>query len=98
LQDIHWSMASMGYFPTYTLGNLYAAQFFEKAMQDIPDLYAQFEAGEFGAMKNWLSEKVHHHGKRYRAADLCKEVTGQAPSADALMRHLEGKFRPLYGV
>ncbi len=98
LQDIHWSMASMGYFPTYTLGNLYAAQFFEKAMQDIPDLYAQFGAGEFGAMKNWLSEKIHHQGKRYRAADLCKEVTGQAPSADALMRHLEGKFRPLYGV
>ncbi len=98
LQDIHWSLASMGYFPTYTLGNLYAAQFFEKAMQDIPDLYGQFEAGEFGALKRWLNEKIHHQGMRYHAADLCKVVTGQPPGADALMRHLEGKLRPLYGV
>ena len=98
LQDIHWSLASMGYFPTYTLGNLYAAQFFEKAIVDIPDLYAQFEQGEFSAMKNWLTKNIHSQGMRYHAADLCQVVTGKAPSADALMRHLEGKLRPLYGV
>jgi len=98
LQDIHWSMASMGYFPTYTLGNLYAAQFFEKALADIPDLHAQFEQGEFGALKGWLTTNIHGQGMRYHAADLCKVVTGKAPTADPLMRHLEGKLRPLYGV
>ncbi len=98
LQDIHWSLASMGYFPTYTLGNVYAAQFFEKALADMPDLYEQFEAGEFASLKNWLTTNIHSQGMRYHAADLCKVVTGLEPSADALMRHLEGKLRPLYGV
>ncbi|MEM7229758.1 MAG: carboxypeptidase M32 [Planctomycetota bacterium] len=98
LQDIHWSMTSMGYFPTYTLGNLYAAQLFEKALEDHADLYDQFRAGEFGTLKTWLNENVHHHGQRYRAADLCEVVTGKPLSADPLMRHLEGKLRPLYGI
>jgi carboxypeptidase Taq len=98
LQDIHWSIASMGYFPTYTLGNLYAAQFFEKASQDISDLPRQFEQGRFGDLKKWLNEKIHAHGMRHRAADLCKVVTGRPLSADPLMRHLEGKLRPLYGL
>jgi carboxypeptidase Taq len=98
LQDVHWSMVSMGYFPTYTLGNLYCAQFFEKAMEDMPDLYGQFEQGAFGALKAWLNENIHAHGKRYRAADLCEQVTGKPLSAEPLMRHLEGKLKPLYGL
>lgn len=98
LQDIHWSMTSMGYFPTYTLGNLYAAQFFDKALKDIPDLHKQFEAGEFGALKKWLNKNIHAHGKRYRAAELCRKVTGKELSADPLLRHLEGKLRPIYGA
>ena len=98
LQDIHWSMGSIGYFPTYTLGNLYAAQFFEQALEDLPDLYDQFERGEFGGLRGWLNEKIHAHGQRYRAADLCEHVTGKPLSADPLMRHLEGKLRPLYGL
>jgi len=98
LQDVHWSMAAMGYFPTYTLGNLYCAQFFEKVLKDIPDLHQQFEAGEFGALKKWLNKNIHAHGKRYRPADLCKKVTGKELSADPLLRHLEGKLRPLYGL
>ena len=98
LQDIHWSMTSMGYFPTYTLGNLYAAQFFEKAMQDIPDLERKFERGRFDDLKQWLNEKIHSHGMRYRAAELCEVVTGQPLSAEPLMRHLESKLRPLYGL
>jgi carboxypeptidase Taq len=98
LQDIHWSMAAMGYFPTYTLGNLYCAQFFEKALEDMPDLYEQFGRGEFGNLRSWLIENIHAHGQRYRAADLCEHVTGKPLSADPLMRHLEGKLRPLYGI
>ena len=98
MQDIHWSMAAIGYFPTYTLGNLYSAQFFEKAMEEIPDMYEQFGSGEFGALKSWLNENIHSHGKRYRAAELCEVVTGKELSSDPLMRHLEHKLRPLYGL
>ncbi|MEX2381891.1 MAG: carboxypeptidase M32 [Opitutales bacterium] len=98
LQDVHWSMCAMGYFPTYTLGNLYGAQFFEKALEDIPGLYAQFENGEFGPLKTWLNRNIHSHGSRYRAAELCEHVTGKPLSPEPLMRHLESKFRPLYGI
>lgn len=98
LQDIHWSMVAMGYFPTYTLGNLYCAQFFEKALEDMPDLMSQFKQGQFGQLKKWLNENIHAHGQRYRAADLCEHVTGKPLSAEPLMRHLEGKLRPIYGL
>lgn len=98
LQDVHWSMTAMGYFPTYTLGNLYCAQFFEKAIKDIPDLHKQMEKGQFADLKAWLNKKIHAHGKRYRAAELCQKVTGKPLSADPLLRHLEGKLRPIYGA
>ncbi|MGE0431127.1 MAG: carboxypeptidase M32 [Planctomycetota bacterium] len=98
LQDIHWSMGAIGYFPTYTLGNLYCAQFFEKALADMPGLTDEFRKGEFSSLKKWLNENIHAHGMRYSAADLCVKVTGKPLSADPLMRHLEGKLRPLYGV
>jgi carboxypeptidase Taq len=98
LQDIHWSMAAMGYFPTYTLGNLYAAQIFEKVLEDMPDLHEQFERGEFANLKRWLNENIHAHGRRYKPAELCEHVTGKPLSPNPLMRHLEGKLRPLYGI
>ena len=98
LQDIHWSMTAMGYFPTYTLGNLYAAQFYEAACDAIPDLDAQFARGEFDALRTWLNDNIHAHGRRYRAAQLCEHVTGKPLSADPLLRHLEGKLAPIYGV
>jgi carboxypeptidase Taq len=98
LQDIHWSGGSIGYFPTYTLGNLYAAQFFEKALEEMPDLLEQFERGEFGGLKDWLNRNIHTRGQQYRAAELCEHVTGKSLSADPLLRHLEGKLRPLYGL
>ena len=98
LQDIHWSMASIGYFPTYTLGNLYAAQLFDKAAEELGDLDTQFERGEFGALKTWLNTKIHQQGMRYRAAELCVQVTGKPLSADYLLSHLDSKLRPLYGI
>jgi carboxypeptidase Taq len=91
-------MTAMGYFPTYTLGNLYCAQFFEAALKDIPDLHKQFEKGRFGELKEWLNENIHQHGRRFSAAELCQRVTGKPLNADPLLRHLEGKLRPLYGV
>ena len=65
LQDIHWSSGLIGYFPTYALGNLYAAQFFEKAQKDLGDLDAMFARGEFAPLLDWLRKNIHHHGKRY---------------------------------
>ncbi|MEM9346243.1 MAG: carboxypeptidase M32 [Planctomycetota bacterium] len=98
MQDIHWSMGAIGYFPTYTMGNLYAAQFFEKAAEDLGDLDAMFAEGDFTPLRTWLNENIHAHGQRYRSAELVEHVTGKPLSADPLMRHLEGKLRPLYGV
>ena len=98
MQDIHWSMGAIGYFPTYTMGNLYAAQFFEQAAEDLGDLDAMFAEGDFTPLRHWLNGHIHAHGMRYRSADLVEHVTGKPLSADPLMRHLEGKPRPLYGV
>lgn len=97
LQDIHWSGGAIGYFPTYTLGNLYAAQFFEQARKDLGDLDVQFSRGEFRPLLAWLRQNIHRHGKRYRAADLARRITGRELSADPLLRHLRAKAE-LYGV
>lgn len=98
LQDVHWSFGLFGYFPTYTLGNLYAGQFWEAVNRAIPDLEAQMARGEFGALLAWLRTNIHAHGRRYRAEELCQRVTGQPLKADGLLRYLEGKLRPLYRV
>lgn len=98
LQDIHWSMGGLGYFPTYTLGNLYAAQLMEQARQDLGDLDADFRRGEFGRLKSWLNEKIHRPGQRYRPQELCRRVTGKALSHKPLVSYLRGKYAPLYGI
>ena len=67
MQDVHWSAGHLGYFPTYTLGNLYAAQFFARAAKDLGDLEASFARGDFGPLLNWLREKIHSQGNRYRS-------------------------------
>jgi carboxypeptidase Taq len=98
LQDVHWSSGAFGYFPTYSLGNLYAAQFFEKAEQDLGDLSEMFRSGEFLPLRDWLRANIHSQGRRYAAAELGRRVTGSPLSHDALMRHLRGKFAPLYDL
>lgn len=96
LQDVHWSFGSFGYFPTYTLGNLYAAQLWETINEQLPDLGARISRGDFTPLKAWLNENIHRHGRRYRSEELCRMLTGQPLSADPLMRHLESKLRPIY--
>jgi carboxypeptidase Taq len=61
-------------------------------------MYNQFEKGEFGELKGWLNKNIHCHGQLYRAAELCEHVTGKPLSSAPLMRHLEGKLKPLYGL
>jgi carboxypeptidase Taq len=98
LQDVHWSFGLIGYFPTYTLGNLYAAQFWETIEEQIPDLHKQIAKGKFLELKDWLNQHIHRHGRRYLAADLCKRVTGKELSADPLLRHLTSKAEAVYGI
>ena len=98
LQDIHWYGGAFGYFPTYTLGNLYAAQFFEAAQAAMPDLDEQFANGDFSGLRRWLNDKIHRCGSRFPAADLCENVTGSRPEIEPLMRHLSAKLRPIYGI
>jgi carboxypeptidase Taq len=98
LQDIHWSMGGLGYFPTYTLGNLYAAQFMEQARKDLGDLDSDFRRGEFGRLKSWLNDRIHRHGQHYRAGELCRRLTGRPLSHQPLLAYLRGKYKPLYGI
>jgi len=98
LQDIHWSGGAIGYFPTYTLGNMYAAQFFDRAGKDLGDLSAMFARGEFAPLLGWLRKNIHSQGRRYTARQLVKKVTGQDLSANPLLRHLNRKAAEVYGV
>jgi len=98
LQDVHWSAGLVGYFPTYTLGNLYASQFFAAADQELGGLHAQFARGEFQPLRDWLREKIHRHGQRYSAAELVKRLAGTALSSAPLLAHLRRKYAELYGV
>jgi carboxypeptidase Taq len=96
LQDVHWSVGLIGYFPTYTLGNLYAAQFWEKINDDLKDLPKQIAKGKMLELRDWLRTNIHQHGRRYRAGELCEKVTGKPLKADALLRHLRKKAEAVY--
>jgi carboxypeptidase Taq len=98
LQDIHWSMGAIGYFPTYTLGNLYAAQLWETIRAQLPGLDDHVRRGEFGVLLAWLREHVHAHGRRFTPAELCERITGRPLGHEPLLAYLEAKLRPIYGL
>jgi carboxypeptidase Taq len=98
LQDVHWSAGLIGYFPTYSLGNLYAAQFFAKAEAELGNLPESFARGDFRRLLTWLRENVHRHGQRYSAAELVKRATGQPLSPRPLVNHLTTTLAALYGI
>lgn len=98
LQDIHWSMGGLGYFPTYTLGNLYAAQFMDSAREKLVDLDEDFRQGKFYRLREWLNVNIHGHGQTFRSGELCQKITGKPLSPDPLIKYLKEKFTPLYGL
>ncbi len=98
LQDVHWSAGLIGYFPTYALGNMYAAQFFNAARKELGDLDDMFSRGEFRPLLDWLRREIHSRGLHYRANRLVEVVTGEPLSAEPLVEHLNTRFRPLYGL
>ena len=91
-------MGAIGYFPTYTLGNLYSAQFWTAIRAEIDDLDSQMSRGEFGALLGWLRDKIHRHGRRFSAGGLCERITGRPLEPGPLIDYLTAKLRPLYGV
>lgn len=98
LQDIHWSVGACGYFPTYALGNLYAAQIFASARQALPDLDGMIRNGELSPLRDWLRDQIHRLGMRYEAGELCERVTGRPLSVEPFMDYVNERFRPLYGL
>ena len=92
LQDIHWADGLIAYFPTYTLGNVFAAQLFAAADRAIGPLEEAFADGNFRTLREWLREKVHRHGKRYKPAELIERATGSAPDPSALIESLSHRY------
>lgn len=98
MQDVHWSAGLIGYFPTYALGNLFASQFYSKAVQDCGGFQDDFVKGDFSKLKNWLRSNIHSRGQQYLAADLVKVVTGSPLDSEPLLTHLETKFTDVYRI
>lgn len=96
LQDVHWSSGYVGYFPTYALGNLIAAQLWEVIQTDVPDLERQIEAMEFEVLLEWLNEHVHVHGAKFPPRELLERVTGDGLSAKPYLKYLREKFGEIY--
>jgi carboxypeptidase Taq len=96
LQDVHWSHGSFGYFPTYSLGSFYAAQFMNKAEAAIPGLLQLMEQGDTTLLLKWLREKIHIHGRQFTAAELCKMVTGETLSFSYFMDYAKMKYGAIY--
>ena len=101
LQDIHWSMGAFGYFPTYTLGNLYSAQLLAAARADLEGeetLEEMWRRGEFAPLLDWMRTNVHGRGSILTPAELIEEATGQPPTPEPFIAYLRDKIKSLYGV
>jgi len=93
LQDTHWADGLIGYFPTYTLGNIFAAQIFAAAERAIGPLEDAFAAGDFAGLRSWLAENIHRHGMRYRSEVLVERVSGAPPNPSPLVESLTNRYR-----
>lgn len=98
LQDIHWTRPSFGYFPTYALGNLYAAQIFQAAMKQNPAISAELEAGKVNLLLSWLRENIHQHGRKFQPAELIERATGEPLSPQPYIDYVSAKFGDIYNL
>jgi len=96
LQDIHWTNGAIGYFPTYTLGSVLAAQLDHHLRADVGDVDTLVREGDFDPIHDWLTENVHRHGARYETDDLVQEATGESFTADHFLAYADEKYRELY--
>ncbi|MCB1117443.1 MAG: carboxypeptidase M32 [Chlamydiia bacterium] len=93
LQDMHWACGNVGYFPTYSLGNLYAAQFFATFIKTYPDYTSRIASGDLRFITAWLKEQIHSHGRLYSAPELCQIVTGSPLSSQPYRQYLTNKYK-----
>ena len=98
LPDVHWSRPSFGYFPTYALGNLYAAQFFDAASEEVPAIEAEMEAGKTDALLAWLREQIHQHGRKFTPDEIVQRATGRPLDHEAFIRYVTAKFSDVYDL
>jgi carboxypeptidase Taq len=98
LQDVHWSFGGFGYFSTYSLGNIISVQIWEKAFEAIPDLYDQFERGEFAELREWLRENLHRYGRKFTPRETLERVAGGPLDAGPYIRYLKDKLGQVYGI
>ena len=96
LQDVHWSHGSFGYFPTYSLGSLYAAQFFGTAGHQLPALAETIENGDLVPLLNWLRTNIHQYGRRYTSEELCTRITGEPLNSSYFLQYATEKYRNIY--
>jgi carboxypeptidase Taq len=98
LQDVHWSGMTVGYFPTYALGNLIAGQLWERVHADVPDLDDRIAAGELQPLRDWLRENVHRHGAKFSSRELLERVVGAPISVTPFVTYLKRKLGDVYGL
>src|SRR5258708_8055193 len=95
--DAQWAVGIIGYFHTYTLGKIFAAQIFADAERAIGPLEDAFAVGDFGVLREWLTENIHRHGMRYRSEEIIERVTGKSPDPSALIESLSKRYgRPVF--
>ena len=98
LQDSHWSGGAFGYFPSYTLGAMYACQFYKTLLSEQPDTERNISEGKFAPIKNWLNEKIHSQGRLYTPQELVKRVTGESLNPSHFIDHLKNKYGKIYDL
>ncbi len=98
MQDTHWAIAYFGYFPSYSLGNIYSGQFLEFLEKDLPDWKTQIGRGDFGPTRQWMLEKVHRMGDLYDPEDLVRQVTGEGLNAQPFVNYLESKYKQIFNL
>jgi len=96
LQDIHWAMGGFGYFPTYTLGNIYASQLFEPFAKKHPEWEKRVSEGDLGFINDWLGKTVHQYGKQFTSHEILKLATGKDFSINPYVSYLEEKYKEIY--
>lgn len=96
LQDVHWSGGAFGYFPSYSLGNMYAAQIMHALRKEMPDMDARIEAGELAPIKDWLKKHIYQHGMVKTPAELIEQTTGEALNPVYLTNYLQKKYKEIY--
>jgi len=98
LQDVHWSLGLFGYFPTYTLGNVYAGCLFKALREDIPEVDTQMAAGDLSGATGWMAQNLQRHGGLYEPRDVVERAARAPVTEEPLLDYLDAKFGAIYGV